>query len=94
MRLAYGSRVKERGALGRTTLVAAVEGGDGVGSESFGDREDGGVDRAEREVGVLLDQLDHAVDVLGGQGDQADLPQTDRAQEGGFARVPCSRSRR
>ncbi|WP_243407816.1 DUF4037 domain-containing protein [Frankia canadensis] len=46
--------------------------------------EHGGVDGAEWEVAVLLDQLDHPVEVLASKRDQADLSGVDGAQERGF----------
>ncbi len=64
--------------------VPPVEGRDGVRVEPFGDRENGGVDGADREVAVLFDQFDHPVEVLAIQWDQADLSGADGAQERGF----------
>lgn len=41
--------------------VAVVESRDFADPESFGDRDDGGVGGAKREVGVGVDQLGHAL---------------------------------
>ena len=45
--------------------MAVVEGEDERGVEALGEGDDGGVDAAEREVGVLLDQLGYAGEILG-----------------------------
>jgi hypothetical protein len=50
--------------------VSPVESGHPVYAEAFGHRDDGGVDPAEWEVGVLEDQLAHPGQVGRGEVDQ------------------------
>ena len=44
--------------------MASVEGDDGVGAKAFGQRHDGRVDPAEREIATLLDEGTDPLPVL------------------------------
>jgi hypothetical protein len=56
-----------RRAWGDGGEVAAVGGEDCGDRAAFGDSDDAGVRAAEWEVGVLLDELGHALEVVVGQ---------------------------
>ena len=64
--------------------VSPVEGGYRTYVETFGDRDDGRVDRSEGEIGVLQDQFAHARQVDGCQVDQLERPLGDLGEKGGL----------
>src|SRR6266511_940445 len=64
--------------------VAAVEGGDLGDGEAFGQGDDGGVDGAEREVGVGGDEVGGAVEVGGCRFGELEVAGREGAEELGF----------
>ncbi len=53
--------------------VPAVQGCDFVRVETFGDGEDSGINRSQREVGILPNQFRHPGKVGSGEIDEFDL---------------------
>jgi hypothetical protein len=66
--------------------VGAVEGQNLPDAEALGHGDDAGVRGAEGQVGVALDELRAAFQVLGGEGDEAEGADGNGAQDGGLGR--------